>query len=164
MARKNVRSSKAKKPQPSLIERFKNAPVNRQRRIVLQAAIGGTVLIGGGAALAEYDRRQRNLHDLSVIGEGTPVVVQVHDPSCPKCRSLKLRTQSILEDYPEGSVLYRLADVTTPYGKALQAEYNSPTVTLLMFDGKGKHQGTVQGVQEREDIVAVLERLFFTDS
>lgn len=133
--------------------------LDKNRRKFLYLGIGAVGAIGGGVAIAGYDKRQKILHDLSVIGDGTPSIVQVHDPACPKCRSLKLRTENIVGKLPDDSVHYRLADITTNEGRELQSKYNSATVTLLMFDGTGRHVDTIQGVQSADTIRAAVERL-----
>jgi thiol-disulfide isomerase/thioredoxin len=158
--RNKGKQTKQAKKSPSALARFQELSPNKKRRFILKSLLGAGVLGGGGVALAAYDKRQKTLHDLTVVGKGVPVIVQVHDPSCPKCRRLKSRTEKVLENYPDDTVLYRLADVNTPAGRRLQAMYNSPTVTLLMFDANGSHQGTVQGVRPIEDIKAVVDRLF----
>ncbi len=133
--------------------------LDKQRRKFLSLGLGAVGVIGGGVAIASYDKRQKTLHDLSVLGDGTPTIVQIHDPACPKCRSLKLRTENIVGKLPDSSIHYRLADVTTAEGKALQSKYRSATVTLLMFDSSGKHVDTIQGVQSAEMIQAAVDRL-----
>ncbi|MBX2823208.1 MAG: thioredoxin family protein [Gammaproteobacteria bacterium] len=124
-----------------------------RRSVLRSAAVVGTAL-AGGAAIHFYDSRNRELHDLTVIGAGHPVVLQVHDPSCPTCRSLKAKTESALEQLPE--IVYRIADLTQPAGKEIAEKYGVGKVTLLLFDHTGKHIATIQG----DTPAATLEKTF----
>ena len=111
------------------------------------------VLAWGGVAIHRHDVRTRTRHDLSVLGAGTPVVVQVHDPSCRLCRRLMANTLAALGERDD--VLYRVADLTDREGAAFGARYGVGKVTLLLFDGRGRHVDTVQGVTPPE---ALAER------
>lgn len=155
MSKKLSKSQKAKKAaeaqQPSLA---------RRKFIVIPAvavAIGATAF-----GLNAIETNKRELHDLSVIGNGSPTLVQIHDPKCPTCRRLK----NIVTNAVGGNdqLQYRLADITTSEGKALQEKHNVPHVTLLYFDAKGKHVHTTQGIQESADIKKAVQQFFGTQS
>ncbi len=132
--------------------------ISLSRRNVLRSAGAVGVALAGGTWLHLADKRDRALHDLSAIGAGKPLVVQVHDPSCPMCRQLKRSTETALESMPE--VDYRIADLTTRKGKALANQYGEGKVTLLLFNPKGKHLGTVRGVTPVEELRETFERQF----
>jgi len=126
------------------------------RRLLLKSAV---LLLGGGtvvASLHAYDKNNHNLHDLSVIGNGQPAIVQIHDPSCPTCRRLKKVVSKAMLDLD--GVNYRLADITTAEGKALQNRYNVPHVTLLYFDANGRHRHTSKGMLTPEQVQARVRR------
>ena len=127
------------------------------RRQLLAATIASVAAIAGGTAVHAYDKRNRLMYDLGIIGGGTPVVVQIHDPGCPTCRRLKSRVTAALQDTP--TIAYRLADITQPAGKAFQEHHDVPHVTLLWFDGAGKlaHQST--GLQTQREIQATARQL-----
>lgn len=128
------------------------------RRTVLKSSIGIGALIAGGAWLHRHDTVKRERHDLSVIGAGSPVVLQVHDPSCPSCRALMRSTESALSSQP--SITYRIADLTTPEGRAIGQQYGVGKVTLLLFNGGGKHLATLQGVKPVSELTTTFERYF----
>lgn len=120
------------------------------RRSLLKSAvaIGGVISIGMGIHL--FDTNNRLRHDLGVIGAGRAVVVQVHDPSCPSCRQLMRSTEAVLTDMPH--IDFRIADLTTEVGRELAARYRVGKVTLLLFDDRGKHLGSIQGAQSVNDL------------
>ena len=122
--------------------------LNRRSALKILAGVGVTGL--GVTSLHAYDKNQRMLHDLSVIGSGESVVVQIHDPSCPTCRRLKSAVSTAIKSHPD--ILFRLADITTVEGKAIQDQYKVPHVTLLFFNGAGRHVHTTRGLLTAEQV------------
>ena len=106
------------------------------------------------AGLAAYKQDWKQTHDLSVIGNGTPTVVQVHDPSCPQCRELKENAQIAMRRV-SGDIQYRIADLNTAKGRALAGQHDAGKVTLLTFDAEGQFLDKYTGVMS----VETLERL-----
>ena len=147
----------SKKSKAQKAQQAKKPSLSRRNFILLSA---GTVAIGGTAfGLNALEMNHRELHDLSVIGQGKPVIVQIHDPKCPTCRRLKnIMKNTLKQDTP----YYRLADITSAEGKALQQKYDVPNVTLLYFDKDGKHVHTTQGLQTSDAIKSTVSRLFGT--
>jgi len=117
--------------------------------IIRNAAIAGVVVAGGAyygvgavqATVAEMD--------LSRIGVGVPTIVQIHDPSCPRCRSLQKQTRRALKSFDEEDVVFLVADINTNDGLALASKHNVGHVTLLFFDEKGELRKTLHGTQTR---------------
>lgn len=133
----------------------KSPQLSRRKLLILPVA---AVLIGTAAAgISSMEASNRELHDLSVIGQGVPVIVQIHDTTCPTCRRLKNVVSNSLEK--TDSIHYRLADIKTSEGKALQNKYNVPNVTLLYFDARGRHVNTTTGMQTSDDIRAAINAL-----
>jgi len=130
------------------------------RRSMLLLLGAAPVALAGGYTIHQYDVNNKTLHDLSIIGEGKPVVVQVHDPSCPSCRRLKGATESALETMPD--IVYRIADLTNNEGREIGQRYGVGKVTLLLFDAKGKHVHTIQGVTPKEELITQFERYLKT--
>lgn len=128
------------------------------RRAVLKSSLGIGALIAGGAWIHRHDTIKRQQHDLSAIGAGNPVVLQVHDPSCPSCRALMRSTKAALDDKP--AIDYRIADLTTDKGREIGQQYSVGKVTLLLFDKKGDHVGTVQGVRSVDELNNTFNQYF----
>lgn len=129
---------------------------SQSRRKWLLAAVGAVGAVGGGSALHAWDSQSREQHDLSAIGQGTPVVVQVHDRSCPTCRRLKGVMGGVMKERDD--ILYRVADLAKPEGQALAQEYDVPKVTLLFFDEKGDHQYTHSGLLSAEEVTQLIDQ------
>jgi len=125
-------------------------------RRLLTVVVAAVALLLAAVSIHAYESGQQELHDLTVIGQGEPVIVQIHDPNCPTCRRLKKIVTGALESHD--SVVYRLANIRTASGKALQEKYAVPHVTLLFFDGAGKHVHTTTGLQTSAQIDRVISR------
>lgn len=155
MSKKLSKAQKAKKAAEA-----QQTSLSRRKFIVIPAVAAAIGVTAFGLNAIETNKRE--LHDLSVIGNGRPTLVQIHDPKCPTCRRLKnIVTNAVGSD---DRLQYRLADITTSEGKALQNKHNVPHVTLLYFDGNGKHVHTTQGIQESASIKQAVERLFRAQS
>lgn len=149
-----MNKKKQQKSNTSMMRRFVQLPADKKRRLVIKSVVSLSVLGVAAGALSDYDKKNRELHDLTVIGTGKPVVVQVHDTSCPICRNLKSRVTSVLKG--QDKIEYRIADITTNAGRKFQNEYGAQKTTLLLFNGEGRHINTVVGLQSVEE----LERIF----
>lgn len=114
------------------------------RRRMLGLLLGVPIVGVAGVGVHQYDVKKRAMHDLSVLGDGKPLIVQIHDPSCRLCRRLMRNTHEALGD--SSDIEYRIADITTPKGREFQQQYDVPNVTLLLFNGRGRHVDTIQGV------------------
>ena len=119
----------------------------------------GLFVAGGGAVAASlhaYDKRKTLAHDLSVIGSGTPVIVQIHDPGCGTCRRLKGAVKEAMGNLD--GVHSRIADITTNEGRTFASKYGVPKTTLLFFDGKGKHRHTSRGLMTPVQVQEAVRR------
>ncbi len=89
----------------------------RQRRYLLFAAI----LLAGSAAAA-FGIAQHMRADAQ--GDGTPTVVQIHDPSCPVCRELRSNVLRAAEDFSEDTLQIRFADLHTDEGQSFALRHS----------------------------------------
>ena len=128
------------------------------RRLVLRSSVAALALGGAGWALHRHDAASRRRHDLGAIGAGRPVVVQVHDPSCPMCRRLMAATETALEAFP--GVEYRVADLTESAGREFGERHRASKVTLVLFDARGRRVRTLEGVRTPEALTAAFDVAF----
>lgn len=122
-------------------------------RQIVTVGIGGAVLVGGGGVFAMDFRKKLQEQDLSVIGQGVPVVLQIHDPQCSSCAALQRQTRRALKSFDGGEIIYRVANIQTADGAARQRREALPTVTLALFDGDGERVHVIEGVTPAEDLV-----------
>ena len=111
------------------------------RRNVLKhlrnGAFAAMVLGGGGYFATSKVRASIAEQDLSKIGNGTPAVVQIHDPQCPVCIALQKEARHALRNFEDGELEYLVANIKNKKGSELANKYFVPHVTLLLFDGGG---------------------------
>lgn len=97
--------------------------------------------------------------DLSQIGKGKNVVVQVHDHNLVGSIDLMESLNTLRPEYA-GSVEFVVADLLTPEGRAFASTHNVSAVTLVFFAPDGTQRGTVQGVQELSSLRNSLNEAF----
>lgn len=95
--------------------------------------------------------------DLSQIGQGTPTIVQIHDPQCSLCRALQAQTRRALKEFDDDAFTYLVANIKTNEGRALAAEYRVPHVTLLLFDARGRMVEVVRGPTELDTLRSAFQ-------
>lgn len=127
-------------------------------RQIATVGIGAAVLVGGGGVFAMDFRKKLQEQDLSVIGQGLPVVLQIHDPQCSSCAALQRQTRRALKDFDGGEIMYRVANIQTADGAARQSREALPTVTLALFDRDGTRVHVIEGVTPAEDLVEAFRR------
>ena len=115
------------------------------------------LLTASAAGLAAYKKSWEEAHDLSVIGNGSHTIVQVHDPGCRLCRALKSNTEQAL-DAMDSDIQYRIANIKTTEGRQIQHRYEVPHVTLLLIGPDGKLWRTLTGVKGAKTLQHVFEQ------
>lgn len=128
------------------------------------------MLIRAGIALAvlaplawfgvtAYERRAAVRLDLSVIGNGHPTVVLVHDFSWAESRQLRENLAAVEGEFSPG-VQFRIADLATPDGAILARRHNAARATLLLFGADGTLRETLVGVQDPAAIRSAIAASF----
>lgn len=97
--------------------------------------------------------------DLSQIGRGKNIVVQVHDHYLVASSQLMENLHRLRSEY-EGKVEFVIADLQIAEGRAFAKHYNVDAVTLLFFAPDGKHVRTAQGVQELPELRESFNKAF----
>ncbi len=142
-----------------------NAAKAQSRRAMLQyGGLGAVLLLGGGyfgtralqASIAETD--------LTRVGQGTPAVVQIHDPGCPICNKLQKEARKALDAMDGDQPAYLVANIKTLEGSTFAANYGVPHVTLLTFDGEGQLVDTLRGAREAAELTTAFESLMRRDA
>ncbi|MEM9551440.1 MAG: thioredoxin family protein [Pseudomonadota bacterium] len=152
MARKTKKRKSAQKGSPQ--------PANTSRRSALvylrNGAIAAAALGGAGIWTVRSVQAMAAERDLTRIGQGKPVIVQVHDPQCSTCTALQRETRRALKQFGECDLVYLVADITQPDGGRFARRYGVPHVTLLLFDGEGSLRDTVHGMHSRAELRPIL--------
>ncbi len=137
------------------------AVVDAGRRAFLSRAgwgLGILGIVGGGSAFAvSAVRATAREQDLSRVGSGVPMVVQIHDPSCALCTALQKETRRALKGFDAADLDYAVANITTQEGGAFAARFGQPHVTLMLMDPEGKVVRVLNGPQESSDLRQIFE-------
>ncbi|MEM7208180.1 MAG: thioredoxin family protein [Pseudomonadota bacterium] len=154
MSRKPRKSKKTKKPQTRSGPRQRKPFKLTRRKFV---SIGVFALVGVLAffGVNAYIEKQEVLHDLSAIGQGRPVLVQVHDPKCSMCQRLLSSVDRVMPDYPD--VDFRIANINVPSGNGFARRHSVGNVTLILFDARGNKVDTGIGFQSDDEVRSFLE-------
>ncbi len=107
--------------------------------------IAAAVLGGGGYFAVDTVQASMAEQDLTKIGNGTPAIVQIHDPQCPVCRALQKEARRALRDLEGDDFEYLVANIRSKEGRDLANKHFVPHVTILLFDGKGALRKVLNG-------------------
>lgn len=154
-----AKKSKRKQAQKARQDAAAAQPEVKRRdmlKLLRNGAIGAVAVGVGGYFTLRSVRALAHEYDLSRVGQGKPSVVQVHNPQCPTCNALQRETRQAMEQFGECDLVYLVADITTPDGGAFANFHRVPHVTLLLFDGEGQLQQTLQGMRDREELEPIL--------
>ncbi|MGI9381977.1 MAG: hypothetical protein ACR2PO_02395 [Methyloligellaceae bacterium] len=116
----------------------------------------GVLVAGAGWYLVDEVTATIAEHDLSRVGNGTPTVVQVHDPQCNRCLALQRETRNALETLDDGAIQYVVANIRTAEGRQFAAAHGVGHVTLLLFDKNGKRRNVLVGERHRNSLAALF--------
>ncbi len=140
-----------------------NGPTDKSRRRFLGFTRNGAIAVvaagGAGFLLVEHVRGTMREHDFSRIGNGTPTVVQIHDPQCSMCLALQRETRKALGQFNDSEIDYVVANIRSADGKRLANQYRVPHVTLLLFDGDGVRQATLTGQRKSRELAVAFRHI-----
>ena len=160
---KKHKNSNRSQKHKSKKEPVSSASADKNRRRFLGLARNGAigVLAVGGLGLFFVQRVRSSIreHDLSRVGNGTPTVVQVHDPECSLCLALQRETRQALHQFEDGELDYVVANIKSSDGRNFANQYRVPHVTLLLFDADGAHKGTLRGQRQSEELETAFRSL-----
>ena len=120
------------------------------------------VVLGGGWLAYDFTRKLAEA-DLTVIGDGTPVIVQVYDTACVDCTLLQREVRAALADLPQDAVLYRIANLQTREGAAFAAAARLSYASLGLYDADGTMVHAVRGVTPAAELETLFRDLFGID-
>ncbi len=123
------------------------------RRLLIIALILGAAGILINLLPRGYSR------DLSQIGKGVNVVVQIHDHNQVSSQLLMDEVNKVRSHY-EGRVTFIVADVYTAEGKAFADKQNFHSAALVFFKPNGEKLAMLQGLQDADTIMKNINQAF----
>lgn len=128
-----------------------------KKRLLYKAIVAVLVLVTLWVAVMNLPRGYSR--DLSLIGKGSNVVVQVHDHNLVGSIDLMENLNKVRPEYA-ASVEFVVADLTTPEAQAFAAQHNASSVTLLFFAPDGTPRGALNGVRNPDALRNALNQAF----
>lgn len=150
--RRKVKSTNKPKPEAAVGAASSDQSTNRRDllKTIRNGAVAVAVVGGGGWYLVESVRAGVREHDLSRIGNGTPTIVQIHDPQCSVCQALQREARDALGAFEEGELQFLIADIRRSEGQRFANRHGVSHVTLLLFDAEGQRQEVLVGSNKSE--------------
>lgn len=154
-ARHSAQGQSKTKQSPQAMQTGRRDLLNKLSWFGLAAGLGGGAVFFGARSVTARIAES----DLSRIGQGVPVVVQVHDPTCPLCAALQKQTRRAMRSFEDDELVFLVADQTTQTGRAFAQQFGVSHVTLVLLDGDGAYVDTLQGVRPSAELRPVFSGL-----
>ena len=113
----------------------------------------------GLIALIAWNLPRGYSNDLTQIGNGKNIVVQVHDHDLVNSSGLMDTLNKIRNEY-KGVVEFVVADLKIAEGQAFAQAHNVEAVTLVFFAPDGARLGIVQGTPDLDTLRGTLNQAF----
>ena len=143
-------------------------PASPSRRNFVKTAGSWSILAIAGGGLAWYAATEvmasMGEQNLGKIGNGTPAVVQIHDPNCSMCATLMQEARTAMKSFDDGELQYLVANIKSDEGRTLAAQHGVPHVTLLLFDGQGNMHQAIRGIKDSTYLTNAFKRHLATTS
>jgi thioredoxin 1 len=91
-----------------------------------------------------------------VLGADKPVLLDFYSDTCVPCKKMAGILGSIEDDYEDRVQVYK---VNVNYDMELAARFQVMSAPTLVFLVKGEEKDKLKGVQTREQITAILDKL-----
>ena len=98
--------------------------------------------------------------DLSIIGQGSAVVVLTHDKNTMGGVVTMDLLNKVRSDY-EGKVDFLAVDVNTPGGQAFTQQQSVGTIVLVLFGPDGSRRDVIDGDIGEQDLRSALDGILF---
>ncbi|MGD8572359.1 MAG: hypothetical protein PVH98_07830, partial [Gammaproteobacteria bacterium] len=97
--------------------------------------------------------------DLSVIGQGKPVVVLAHNKDSVQSLKLMDMLNKVRHEYDD-RMMFRVVDINTPEGRAFIDRQQVQLGTLLLFAPDGARRQVIGGIRQEAELRATLNNAF----
>ncbi len=98
--------------------------------------------------------------DDSIIGNGTPVVVLVHNKESMLSLNLMTLMNNVRPDFRD-QVEFIVVDIATDGGRTFVSNHRlDGSIMLVLFDGDGRLRGTLPNIDDEAGLRAVINNAF----
>ncbi len=133
------------------------ATIPKKSRLTMNVVIA--IFMAGIIGLAIWNLPRGYSVDLSQVGKGKNVVIQVHDHNLVNSTHLMENLSKVRGEY-DGVIEFVVADLNLAEGQAFAKMHKVDPATLLFFTPDGNHLGSVQGVQSPDALKNLLNTAF----
>jgi len=126
------------------------------RRSFVKLGVVSALAIPAYVALSAHTKKSKAERDLSVIGNGTPTLIQVHDETCPSCRQLLSSVKGVINNFPD--IQFKIADLRSNKGIKFASKHQVYKVTLMYFDSRGRKVDVASGLQTKDEVSSFIKR------
>ncbi|MCP5081425.1 MAG: hypothetical protein GY948_06975 [Alphaproteobacteria bacterium] len=144
-AKQRQRSKKAARQTATHAPKTEDVSRRNMLGLVRNWGLFAAVAAGGGWYLVDEVLATISEQDLTQIGNGTPTVVQIHDPQCSRCLALQREARKAMKAFGGDELQYLVANIRSEKGRALASANKVGHITLLLFDAKGQRRETLHG-------------------
>ena len=114
------------------------------------------VIVGG---IVMYMKISAAKEDLTRVGQGIPMVVQVHDYNCTPCLLLQKEVKQALKSFDKNELGYVIADLNKIEAGRFARLHGAGQTTLLFFDSRGRMKQRLYGVRTAEALENVIKEV-----
>lgn len=97
--------------------------------------------------------------DTSIVGQGTPVLLLVHDDNILQSGETMAVMNKIRNEYA-GRLEFAVADINTPDGRTFVQRHGFMPAALVFFAADGRNLQTLYSAQTVDSVKQELNRLF----
>ncbi|NOY73255.1 MAG: hypothetical protein GXP14_12955 [Gammaproteobacteria bacterium] len=97
--------------------------------------------------------------DLSVVGQGSPVVVIVHNKEDMRSQYLMTMVDEVRGDYSD-RIKFRIADTSVRLGTVFSVEQQVSGATLVLFGASGQRIAALNDVDNTAMLTTELDKAF----
>lgn len=95
-------------------------------------------------------------NDLTLIGQGSPSVVLVHDKNLVGGTTTMALLNKVRPDY-KGKVVFLAVDIVTPTGQAFMQEQAVRAIDIVVFGPDGSRQQVLKGGVNEQELRSTLD-------
>lgn len=154
MAKKSRKRTKAVAPAPAKKALTRREVIGWAKGGAVGLAVVGTI---GYLTVSSVMATHAEM-DLTRIGNGTPAVVQIHDPGCPTCTALQREARDAVGMLDDGVLTFVVANIKTDEGRDFANRHGVGHVTLLLLDGDGAVRNVLTGMRSADELRVTFER------
>ncbi len=145
---------------PKLRADYKKDMNIKQNGAALRSSLITIAIVVVALAIAATQLPRGFSDDVSVIGDGRPVVVLVHNKESMLSLNLMTLMNGVRPDY-SGRVEFVVVDIATDGGRSFVSTHQlDGSIMLVLFDGNGRVRGVLPNIEDEAGLRSVLDNTF----